>query len=103
VAWSTVYLNSLNANLFRGALFYSAYEQTAGPAAAAQSLVAYRKGRDALDNMAERADKIRSADISYGDIPIRRGHWADRLPEIDRDVSALKKYFAISLLILLRL
>jgi hypothetical protein len=82
------------ANLFRAALFYSVYEQTADPAAAAQSLVAYRMGRDAWANMAERADKIYSADISYGDIPIRRGHWADRLPEIDRDVSALEKYFS---------
>jgi len=82
------------ANLFRAAPFYSVYEQTADPAAAAQSLVAYRKGRDAWANMAERADKIYSPDISYGDISSRRGHWADRLSEIDRDVAALEKYFS---------
>jgi len=81
------------ANLFRAALFYSIYKQTGDPAAAAQSLAAYRKGRDAWANMAERADKIYSADISYGDIPVRRGHWADRLPGIDHDLAALEKYF----------
>ena len=82
------------ANLFRAALFYSIYEQTGDATAAAQSLAAYRKGRDAWANIAERADKIYSTDISYGDIPIRRGHWADRLPEIDRDLRALEKYFS---------
>ena len=81
------------ANLFRAALFYSIYEQTGDPAAAAQALAAYRKGRDAWANMAERADKIYSADVSYGDIPIRRGNWADRLPEIDHDLAALEQYF----------
>jgi hypothetical protein len=81
------------ANLFRAALFYSIYEQTGDPAAAAQSLAAYRKSRDAWANMAERADKIYSTDVSYGDIPVRRGHWADRLPEIDRDLAALERHF----------
>ena len=61
--------------------------------AAAQSLAAYRKARDAWANMAERADKIYTKDISYGDIPIRRGHWAGRLPEIDQDLAALENYF----------
>jgi hypothetical protein len=35
------------ANLFRAALFYSIHELTGDPAAAAQSLAAYRKARDA--------------------------------------------------------
>jgi len=90
-------LNALGlyyANLFRAALFYSVYEQTNDPAAATQSLAAYRKGRDAWANMAERADRIYSTDVSYGDIPIRRGNWANRLPEIDRDLAALEKCFS---------
>jgi hypothetical protein len=82
------------ANLFRAALFYSICEQIGDPAAAAQSLAAYRKGRDAWANMAERAGKIYRTDISYGDIPIRRGNWADRLPEIDHDLAALERYFS---------
>jgi hypothetical protein len=81
------------ANLFRAALFFSIHEQTGDPAAAAQSLAAYRKARDAWATMAERADKIYATDISYGDIPIRRGNWARRLLEIDQDLAALEKHF----------
>jgi hypothetical protein len=81
------------AYLFRAALFYSIHEQTGDPAAAALSLVAYRKAREAWANMAERAEKIYAKDISYGDIPIRRGYWAGRTPEIDEDLIALEKYF----------
>ena len=82
------------ANLFRAALFYSIYEKTGDPAATTQSLAAYRKARDAWAVLAERADKIYTNDISYGDIAVRRGHWADRLPAIDNDVAAVEKYFA---------
>lgn len=82
------------ANLFRTSLLYSIHEQTGDPEAATLSLAAYRKARDAWANMAKRADNIYTTDISYGDIPIRRGHWADRVPEIDQDLSALEKFFA---------
>jgi hypothetical protein len=82
------------ANLFRAALYYSIYEQTGDPTAGAQSLAAYRKSRDAWANMAERADKIYSTDISYGDIPVRRGHWSDRVPEIDKDLAIIERYFS---------
>jgi hypothetical protein len=81
------------ANLFRAALFYSIHEQTGDPTAAALSLASYRKARDAWANMAERADTIYAKDISYGDIPIRRGHWAGRIPAIDQDLTALEKHF----------
>jgi hypothetical protein len=82
------------ANLFRAALYYSIYEQTGDPTAGALSLAAYRKGRDAWADMAERAVKIYSTDISYGDIPVRRGHWADRLPGIDHDVAEMERHFS---------
>jgi len=86
-------LGTYYANLFRAALFYSIHEQTGGSAAASQSLAAYRKARNAWAGMAKRAESIYSRDISYGDVPIRRGHWADRFPEIDRDLAALGKCF----------
>jgi hypothetical protein len=82
------------ADVFRAALFYSIYEQTEDPAAASQSLRAYRRSRDAWVKMAEQADAIYSRDVSYGDSAIRRGHWSDRLPEIDRDLAALQEYFS---------
>jgi hypothetical protein len=81
------------ANLFRAALFYSIHEQTGDPAAAAQSLTSYRKARDAWSEIAGRADRIYAKDISYGDVPIRRGDWSSRLSEIDRDVKALEAHY----------
>jgi len=48
--------------------------------------------------MAERADKIYTADVSYGDIPIRRGHWAGRIPAVDQDLAALEKHFGEKLI-----
>jgi hypothetical protein len=81
------------ARLFRAALFYSIHEQTGDSLAASRSLAEYRKARAAWANMAERADKTYSTDISYGDIPIRRGDWAGRLPQIDSDLSALEKHY----------
>jgi hypothetical protein len=81
------------ANIFRAALFYSIHEQTGDSAAASLSLTAYRKARNAWADMAKRAESIYSRDISYGDVPIRRGDWADRLPEIDRDLAALGNHF----------
>jgi hypothetical protein len=82
------------ANLFRSALFYSIHGQTGDPKAAEQSLAAYRKARDSWAVAAERAKRIYSTDVSYGDVSVRRGHWADRLPAIDHDISALEEHFA---------
>jgi hypothetical protein len=87
-------LGAYYANLFRAALFYSIHEQTTDPAAATQSLAAYRKARDAWATMATRAKSVYAADISYGSTPFRRGHWADRVPAIDADVAALESHFA---------
>jgi hypothetical protein len=81
------------ANLFRAATFYSIYEQTGDAVAGTQSLAAYRKARDSWAKMAERADKIYTADVSYGDIAIRRGHWAGRVSAVDQDLAALEKHF----------
>ncbi len=82
------------ANLFRTALCYAIYERTHDPLAAEASLNAYRKARDSWASMAERASRVYASDISYGQIPIRRGHWADRLPVIEQDLTALAHYYA---------
>ena len=82
------------ANLFQAALFYSIHEQTGDSVAGQQSLAAYRKARDAWANLSERTSTIYTADVSYGEDPVRRGHWADRLPAVEQDLVAFEKYFA---------
>ncbi len=44
--------------------------------------------------MATVAKSVYVSDISYGSTPIRRGHWADRIPAIEKDVAELEQYFA---------
>jgi len=90
-------LGAYYANLFRAALYYSLHEQTGDPAAATQSLAAYRAARDAWAIMSTRARTVYASDISYGSTPFRRGHWADRLPAIDADIAALEKHILPSL------
>ena len=86
-------LGMFYAGLFRAALLYSLYEETADGRAAAQSMAAYRGARDAWAQMAARAAKVYRADVSYGSTAFRRGHWMDRLAAIDADVTALEKHF----------
>src|SRR5450631_4086334 len=40
--------------------------------------------------MAARANGVYRADITYGDVPMRRGHWSDRLDGIDKDLAAME-------------
>jgi hypothetical protein len=40
--------------------------------------------------MAERAQRVYRADITFGEIPVRRGHWIDRLPAIDKDLATME-------------
>ena len=49
-----------------------------------------RKAREPWAAMAERAKNIYVADISYGRIQKRRGHWSDRLAGIDKDIEAMR-------------
>lgn len=79
----------------RAGLLYALWQKNGDPALGAEALSRYRGARAAWAVMAARAAKVYAADISYGEIPQRRGHWADRLPAIDADIAAMAK--AVSL------
>jgi hypothetical protein len=87
-------LGSFYASLFRAGLLYSIHEKTGDPAAAQQSIVAYRKARQSWADFSARAKFIYAADVSYGRPAFRRGNWVDRLPAIDTDLAALEQYFS---------
>jgi hypothetical protein len=74
----------------RAALLYEIWMKTRDPKAGALALAQYEKGRAAWAAMAERAKSIYIADISYGRIPKRRGHWSDKLAGIDKDIEAMR-------------
>ncbi len=75
----------------RGALLFAMWQKNSDPAAGGTALLHYQNARAAWAAMAERAKSLYAADVSYGSIPQRRGHWADRLAAIDADLAAMTK------------
>jgi len=82
------------AGKLRAAVFYEIWTKTHDPKAGSQALAHYEKGRSAWAAMAERATHVYIADISYGRIPKRRGHWSDKLAGIDKDIEAMRAAIA---------
>jgi hypothetical protein len=74
----------------RSGVLFEVYRQTRDDAAREQGIAAYRRARTAWATMAERAQRVYRADITFGETPVRRGHWIDRLPAIDKDLAAME-------------
>ncbi len=83
-------LGSFFAHKLRSGVLYAIFVTQGDPEAGSLALEHYQKARDAWAAMAERAKGVYRADVSYGSIPKRRGHWSDRLPDIDVDLAAMK-------------
>jgi len=83
-------LGTFFAHKLRSAVLYDIFLASNDTNAADAALTHYLKARDAWATMAERARKVYSANISYGSIPKRSGHWLDRLAGIDTDIAAMK-------------
>ena len=73
----------------RSAVLYEVFRQTADSEAGRLALEGYRSARATWASMAQRADTVYVSDISYGDVPMRRGNWLDRLAGIDADLAAM--------------
>jgi hypothetical protein len=83
-------LGTFFAHKLRSAVLFEIFEQAGNLDAAKLALLQYQKARDAWTTMATRASRVYLADVSYGNIPKRRGHWSDRLPGIDTDLAAME-------------
>ncbi|HUV97704.1 MAG TPA: hypothetical protein VMV98_09560 [Acidobacteriaceae bacterium] len=89
-------LGAFFAAKLRSGVLYAIFEQTGSPQAGKLALQQYRKARDAWATMATRAHAVYQPDISYGDVPMRRGTWSDRVPAIDADIAAMQAKLAES-------
>lgn len=83
-------LGRFYADKLRAGVLFDIYRRTGNSKAHEQSIAYYKKARATWGAMAERAKHIYVADLTYGEIPVRRGHWVDRLPAMDQDISALE-------------
>jgi hypothetical protein len=79
------------ASKLRSAVLYEIYVKTGSPEAGKLALDHYRKAREIWATMAARANNVYRSDVSFGRLPKRRGHWSDRLPLIDADLTAMQK------------
>jgi len=75
----------------RSGVLWRLYEKSGDSSALTEALKAYRAARTAWANMAEAAKAIYAPDITYGPTAHMRGHWLDRLPAIDADISDMEK------------
>jgi hypothetical protein len=74
---------------FRAGVLYHIFDQSGDRAALEQALKAYRAAREAWAAIAARTKGIYMADITVGESRVLRGHWADRLADIDADIAAI--------------
>jgi hypothetical protein len=75
----------------RSGVLYGIYLKTGDSAALNEALGAYRKARAAWAALSSRADGIYVRDVTFGYEYQLRGHWIDRLPQIDEDIAAMAK------------
>jgi hypothetical protein len=82
-------LGAFFAAKLRSGVLYEIYQQGGNPEAGKLAVEQYKKARDSWAKMADRAGRVYESDVSYGDVPMRRGHWSDRLAAIDTDLTAM--------------
>jgi hypothetical protein len=78
----------------RAGFNFAMWQKTKSRDAGTRAIEAYQRARNAWAKLAERAKTVYAADLSYGSIPQRRGHWSDRLAAIDSDLAAMKAVIA---------
>lgn len=75
----------------RAGMLFAIYERSHDQPALEEALKAYRKARDTWAAMANGAQPIYRADVTFGPEYFQRGHWLDRLPAMDADITAMEK------------
>ena len=81
---------------FRAGVLYDIFDRTGDRAALEATLKAYRQAREAWAAIAARTKGVYMADITVGEAHQLRGHWADRLADIDADIAAIAAKVASS-------
>jgi hypothetical protein len=72
---------------FRAGVLYRIHEKTGSRAALEACLERYRAAREIWAGLANRAKGVYVPDITVGELRQLRGHWLERLPDIDKDVA----------------
>jgi hypothetical protein len=84
-------LGEFFAGKFQAAILFALYEQTQSIAALEQAVTAYHEAHDAWAKMAQDAKAVYRSDVTFGPGSFQRGHWLDRLPAIEADISDMER------------
>ncbi len=79
------------AEKLRAAVAYAFYRKTKDGAAIREALRRYKASRDAWAKLSKTAKGVYVPDITFGPNSVLRGHWADRLGAIDKDLADMEK------------
>jgi hypothetical protein len=82
------------ARKLRSAVLWEIWQKTNDTGVGGQAVTYYKDARESWATMAARAKRVYRADIGYGSVPMRRGHWMDRLPAMDEDIAAMQQKVA---------
>lgn len=74
----------------RAGLSYALYQRTREPGHLAAAVAVYQVARDAFARLVDATTGIYRPDVTFGNRLSEHGHWADRLPGVDRDFDDLK-------------
>jgi hypothetical protein len=75
---------------FRAGVLYRIFERTGDRAVLEETLKQYRAARETWAGIAARTRTVYVSDITVGEQRQLRGHWADRLTEIDADIAGIE-------------
>jgi hypothetical protein len=78
------------ADKFRAGVLYDIYKQTSDRTALEQAVKHYQQAREYWATLANLAKGVYQKDVTAGEYSFLRGHWLDRLPAIDEDVSVMR-------------
>ncbi|MGP4038777.1 hypothetical protein ACTWP4_02535 [Gracilibacillus sp. D59] len=74
------------ANKFRAGTAYAFYEKVGDGQLLENALSYYRVAKKAWERIVSATEAVYTSDITFGYVPYMRGHWSDRLPEINEDI-----------------
>jgi hypothetical protein len=88
-----VTVQALLARFFSGkvsaGVAYSLFSATGDPELLRYGLADYQEGRDALARVIKTTSGVYGANLAFGDRSSERGHWSDRLAQVDADLAEL--------------
>ena len=78
------------AQKLRAGVAYALFESSKDRAALSEALKHYRAARETWEKIVKVTKGVYKDDLTFGREPYLRGHWADRLPAIEKDLAQLE-------------